>query len=426
MLRNIAKKVVAATYIFCILLVIILVMKMILYNIPNGNHLGLPQQVRRCFFPTPSQLNSGIFFSTLRKFEQNPFEISYLYENKKIYNIIKFYFPTSLMLGILALLLTLIFGFLVGLVSAFYENKFIDKIFRVLTFLGTCIPFFFIAYLINYIFSVRFNLVTCLRTDKFKYIIIPVISTLFPCMPVFINYMRESFIEILNSNYVQYAKAKGLSTKNIILKYIIKNSLIKVINIIPLLLVTIFTSLLIIENIFSIQGLSFPFISAIYNKDINLLLCILFFIMCIVAMIKIIIGILKKIISLKYYIKVEQANFNLYKPFADFCIYSKFSKSTQFQLIIINMIILYFSLLNSIYYYQHYIFAIAILIVDLIITTFLFYRKFKCIKKSLIYAFVFSIVIPICTMILFDLFLWWLWLKKEILNIDYYFLLQFY
>lgn len=414
MLKNILKKVVTSIYIFCIVLIIILVSKMVFYKIPQHNSQSLPAQIRPPFYITAKEQNIRTFGKTLKTFIQNPLEVSSSYKNKELYTIIKNHFPTSLKLGILAFLSTIIIGFFVGLTSALYKNKLIDKIFKFLTFLGTYIPFFFIAILINYIFSVKFNLVSCSRVDSFKYIIIPIIATLFPCMPIFINYMRGSFIEILNSNYVQYAKAKGVSNKDIILKHVIKNSLIKVINIIPLLLVTTFTSLFIIENIFSIKGLSFPIISSLYNKDLNLVFCILFFIICIAIAFNILLGILKKIIASKYCSIIEETNFNLSKALTNPYIYVKINrqtKSIQFKLIIINIVMIYFSFLNCLYY-EYYILIIVILIIDLIISTFLFYKGFKRITKSLIFAFIFSTIVPICSMLLFYLFFWCLWQNK--------------
>lgn len=414
MLKNILKKAVSVIYILCIVLIIILVSKMVLYKIPPRDPQRLPEQIRMSFYSTPEKRNIRTFGKTIKTFIQNPLEISSSYKNKEVYTIIENHFPTSLKLGILGFLSTIIIGFFAGLASALYKNKPIDKIFKFLTFLGTYIPFFFIAILINYIFSVKFNLVSCSRVDSFKYIIIPIIATLFPCMPIFINYMRESFIEILNSNYVQYAKAKGVSNKDIILKHVLKNSLIKVINIIPLLLVTIFTSLLIIENIFSIKGLSFPIISSLYNKDLNLVFSILFFIICIATGFNILLGILRKIIASKYCIKIEETNYNLSKALTNIYIYVKINsrtKSIQFKLIIINIVLIYFSFLNCLYY-EYYIFIIVILIFDLIISTFLFYKRFKSITKSLIFAFIFSTIVPICSMLLFYLFFWCLWQRK--------------
>jgi peptide/nickel transport system permease protein len=190
-------------------------------------------------------------------------------------SLLKSKFPVTLNLGILALIISSVFGILAGIAAAVWRGKWVDKLVTPLSYVGLTIPVFWLGYLLIYGFGYKLHwLPIAGYTSPFvdlgqniKQCIMPVI-----CISVFgiaanARQMRSSMLEVIRQDYIRTAWAKGLSQRVVILRHALKNSVIPVVTLIGFGVGIIFGGDVLVETVFSIPGLGFFMTMSIINKD---------------------------------------------------------------------------------------------------------------------------------------------------------------
>lgn len=118
-----------------------------------------------------------------------------------------------------------------------------------------------------YVFAVKLSWFPTSGWGTFKHTIIPTIAMCFGSIATYARYMRSNVMEVLDSDYILTAQAKGVSTFNIIRKHVFRNAILPIITLIGPQIVGIFTGSFIIENMFSIPGLGFYFVNSVQSRD---------------------------------------------------------------------------------------------------------------------------------------------------------------
>lgn len=183
--------------------------------------------------------------------------------------------PTILLSGS-ALIISIMISIPVGLISGYKKNSIIDKVLNVVSYIGISIPSFWFAMMLIYVFSIKLNIFPSvgMRTigvdttlDLINHLILPVTVLSFYNLSVYIRYIRSSTIEQLKQDYVTTQYAYGASTKDILFKHVLKNTLLPVITIFGMSLPSIFTGAFITETIFGWPGMGQLGVNAIFGYD---------------------------------------------------------------------------------------------------------------------------------------------------------------
>ena len=196
---------------------------------------------------------------------QGDFGNSYV-NNKPVATLIGQAIPNTIKLALLALLITIVFSVLVGILCAVYEGSFGDKLARALVFVGTAMPSFWVGLLLIWIFSVKLNLVPTSGMERPSSIVLPAITLALAYISTYVRLIRNNMVQNKHENYVYYARIRGLKETTII-KHIFKNSLQSSLTALGMSIPKLIAGTVIVENIFAWPGVGRVCVDAIFNRD---------------------------------------------------------------------------------------------------------------------------------------------------------------
>ncbi|MDX8363168.1 MULTISPECIES: ABC transporter permease [Bacillaceae] len=192
---------------------------------------------------------------------------SFKYNGQSVNDFINDGFPVSLILGLEAIFLALAFGVLFGVISALRHNKWQDYSVMVFAVLGISVPSFIIASVLQYVFAMKLGLFPVARFESFSYHVLPAIALASTPLAFIARLTRSSMLEVLASDYIRTAKAKGIKNTVVVVKHAIRNALMPVVSYMGPLTAGILTGSFIIESIFGIPGLGSHFVRSITDRD---------------------------------------------------------------------------------------------------------------------------------------------------------------
>lgn len=200
--------------------------------------------------------------------------------------------PQTLYLTFSSILLTLLISLPLGILSAIKQNKIIDYIIRLFSFIGNSLPGFVVALILIYIFSVQLKLIPVLIDNNFIGLILPSIALALPMSAKYIRQIRIVVIEQLHQDYVRYAKARGLKLSTILIHSILKMITLPLLTLICLSIGSLLGGSAIIETIFRWDGVGKLAIDAINLRDYPIVLAYVFYLSLIYMFINLIADIL--------------------------------------------------------------------------------------------------------------------------------------
>jgi len=181
-------------------------------------------------------------------------------------------FPASAELGIIAVIIALVGGILLGTLAALKNGKWPDKLVVFLATLCITIPSFVIGAVLIYILGVELQLLPPTGFGEWKNDIMPCIALSAASLSFITRLTRSKLIDVLKSDYIRTAKAKGLNKRTIIFKHALRNSLIPIVTYVGPLTASILTGGFVTEKIFAIPGLGNEFVQSVTNRDYSMLL----------------------------------------------------------------------------------------------------------------------------------------------------------
>lgn len=274
MLRYILKRV---GYIFVSLFFIITITFLLMQAAPGGpfaSERKLPPKIEEQMNEAYG-LNDPIhvqYIDYLVRIAKWDFGPSFKYVGQSVNDIISRSFPYSLILGLEAIFLALAVGLLFGVIAALYHNKFPDYIAMVIAVLGISVPSFVLAAILQYVFAFKLQLLPIAKFDSFAHTVLPAIALAATPLAFIARLMRSSMLDVLNSDYIKTAKAKGLSDRVTIYRHGIRNAILPVISFLGPLVIGILTGSFIIETIFAIPGLGREFVTSVTNRDYTVIM----------------------------------------------------------------------------------------------------------------------------------------------------------
>ncbi|GMQ59468.1 ABC transporter permease [Vallitalea sediminicola] len=219
--------------------------------------------------------------------------VSFKLQDQPVKGLIGMKLPHTVKIGTIALIFGVIVGIFLGAIAAIYRNSIWDNIITILAVIGVSIPGFVAAAFLQYFFCSKlgwfpyiYSPVDALRKvsvwDSFYSSILPALSLSLFVISSTMRYMRSELVEVLNSDYILLARAKGLSKPKVIFRHALRNALIPVITMIGPMAVNILTGGVVVEQFFGVPGLGKLLVGGIFSNDyfvilgVNLVLSFLY------------------------------------------------------------------------------------------------------------------------------------------------------
>ena len=208
-------------------------------------------------------------------------------------------FPITIHLGLLALIVSAVFGVLAGMLAAVRRGKWLDRTVTPLTYVGLTIPVFLLGILLIYAFGVKLGWLPISGytspLDDFWLSTRQVIMPVF-CLAVFgvaanARQMRSSMLEVTRQDYIRTAWSKGLSERKVIIGHALKNSLIPVITLMGVSVGILFSGQILVERVFAIPGVGSLFVSSIFGQDYVVVQAITLIIAVIILLVNLVVDI---------------------------------------------------------------------------------------------------------------------------------------
>lgn len=208
------------------------------------------------------------------------FGISYSARPQTVNEIIGRTFPISLHLGTMALIFAIVVGMLLGVLAAVNQNGWLDYFSVTLAILFYSMPSFVMGFLLILIFAVYlpdlginlgFRVGGWERPQDW---ILPTIALGAAPLATLARYTRSSMIEVIRSDFVRTARAKGLTDQGVVTKHVLKNALIPVVTLIGPIFAAVGTGSFFVEEVFNIPGMGKFFVTSMQTKDQTMILAV--------------------------------------------------------------------------------------------------------------------------------------------------------
>jgi oligopeptide transport system permease protein len=197
---------------------------------------------------------------------------SFQYNNQPVWDLISPRLIPSMEMGITAMIIGIVVGVILGVAAAVRQNTSVDYIATIISVIAVSVPSFVLAVLLQYAFSVKLNWFPVAGWEGISTAVLPSLSLSAVVIATVARYIRAEMIEVLSSDYILMARAKGNSTMRVIFGHALRNALIPVITILVPMLASILTGTLTIENIFGVPGLGDQFVRSIQTNDFSVIM----------------------------------------------------------------------------------------------------------------------------------------------------------
>ena len=216
----------------------------------------------------------------LRNIARFDFGTSLKYEGQSVNQILWRALPVSAALGLTAYLLALVVGITIGTLAALKQNSWIDYATMSLAMLGISIPNFVLGPLLVLVFALTLFWLPPALWNGFpsKSVILPAITLSAIYIAYIARLTRSGMLEVMRSDYIRTARAKGLSERQVVFRHALRGGLLPVISFSGPALAFLITGTVVVERVFSLPGLGNYFINACFNRDEPLIIGIVAFI----------------------------------------------------------------------------------------------------------------------------------------------------
>ena len=235
----------------------------------DRNHLDKPIPVRYLYWVKEATTNK---FGTT------------LFGNRPVWDDLTRVIPHTLQLVVISELLALLFGVLIGVISATRQYSLFDYSATTLSFLGFALPVFWLAVMLQILFTnmflkwdIRLFYTSGLNSppntctfcvDRMQHLAIPVMTLMVLSVAQYSRYMRASMLEVINSDFVRTARAKGLPERTVTRRHVFRNALVPVVTVSALNFGALIGGAIITESIFGLDGMGPYFINNLLSQDV--------------------------------------------------------------------------------------------------------------------------------------------------------------
>ncbi|WP_420467639.1 oligopeptide ABC transporter permease OppB [Panacagrimonas sp.] len=203
---------------------------------------------------------------------------SFRYAEFSVNELIAQGLPVSLRIGLGAMMLAIVLGCGAGILAALRQNRFTDHAVMTLAMTGMSIPVFVVAPLMILLFAVSLGWLPAGGWDGgWRSMVLPVCALALPQIAIMARLMRGSMIEVLTSNYIRTARAKGLRGYQVVFGHALRPALMPVLSYLGPATAGIITGSVVIEQIFGVPGIGRYFVQGALNRDYTLVMGVVVF-----------------------------------------------------------------------------------------------------------------------------------------------------
>lgn len=212
------------------------------------------------------------YVNYLKNVVTGDFGNSFQYHNMPVWDLVKPRLIPSMEMGIAAMVIGVVLGLVLGVAAATKQNTWVDYTTTIISVIAVSVPSFVLAVLLQYVFAVKLEWFPVAGWEGFSTAILPSLALSATVLATVARYIRAEMIEVLSSDYILLARAKGNSTLKVLFGHALRNALIPIITIIVPMLAGILTGTLTIENIFGVPGLGDQFVRSITTNDFSVIM----------------------------------------------------------------------------------------------------------------------------------------------------------
>lgn len=199
---------------------------------------------------------------------------SFRYADWSVNDLVAAALPVSLSIGGVSLLLAFVLGVGLGIAAALRQNSAADYGVMLVGNLGSVFPSFVIGPVLVLVFAILLKWLPAGGWDDFapRFMVLPIALLTFINVATIARVMRGSLIEVMHSNFIRTARAKGLPTRLVVLRHALKPALLPVVSVIGPLAISSITAALVTETVFSLPGIGKLIVNGAGNRDYTLVL----------------------------------------------------------------------------------------------------------------------------------------------------------
>ena len=214
------------------------------------------------------------FWIFISKAVRGDFGQSFVYKTRTVTEIMKETFPISLFLGAMALGIAVAGGVALGVLAAVYQNRSWDYVCVSLATLGVSLPNFVLAVFLIVLFSFVIPLFPTGGWGTPREWVLPALALAAGPLGIIARFTRSSMIEVIRSDYVRTARAKGLAERPVILRHVLKNALIPVVTLLGPMFAAVGTGSFFVESIFRVPGMGRFFVLSMTGRDYPMIMAV--------------------------------------------------------------------------------------------------------------------------------------------------------
>ena len=214
------------------------------------------------------------FWVFLSKAVTGDFGQSFVYKTRTVSEILIETFPVSLLLGTMALAIAVAGGVSLGVLAAVYQNRSWDYVCVSLATVGVSVPNFVLAVFLIVLFSFVIPLFPTGGWGEPRDWVLPAVTLALGPLGIIARFTRSSMVEVIRSDYIRTARAKGLSEQPVVLKHVLKNALIPVVTLLGPMFAAVGTGSFFVESIFRVPGMGRFFVLSMTGRDYPMIMAV--------------------------------------------------------------------------------------------------------------------------------------------------------
>jgi len=260
---------------------------------PSATKADMEEMREKMGFNDPILVQYGRF---LKGAVAGDFGRSYNYSEPAL-DVVLERLPATLKLTAAAMAFALVIGIPAGVISAVRRGSKSDAAIRVLALLGQCMPGFWLGIMLILLFSVRLHWLPTSGSEGWKSILMPAFTLGVFTAATITRLLRSNMLDVMNKEYIDVAKSKGLRAWSVVMKHAFKNAMSSVITVLGMQIATMLGGAVIIETVFGWPGVGRLAVLSITNSDFMVVEAIVFILAVALVLINLIVDILYCVIN---------------------------------------------------------------------------------------------------------------------------------
>ncbi len=186
---------------------------------------------------------------------------------REVTSLLASHLPATIELGVAAMVIALVIAIPAGVLSAVHQGEWIDFGSQLAALIGVSLPNFWLGYMLIIVFSLQLGLFPVAGTGGLSYLVLPAVALGTGMAAIMTRLIRTSMLDVLDEEYIEAARSKGLRERIVVYKHALRNALIPVVTVIGLQLGFVLNGAVVIEIVFQRPGLGDLLVDAVFARD---------------------------------------------------------------------------------------------------------------------------------------------------------------